>query len=132
MSVSKGLELNPLPLLFNPEPCGVHPPRDSWQKQHVALHHRVSSSLLDPVDPSFRALSEHLKFTVRRQKFNKDSLLTNVPATRELPMPAEPPPPKRYSFDLFLQSRSVYEWSPQIVTSEVSTGVSKSLYQARP
>ena len=47
-------------------------------------------------------------------------------------MPAEPPPSKRYSFDFFLQSRSVYEWSPQTVTSEVSTGVSKSLYQARP
>jgi len=28
--------------------------------------HRVSSSLLGPVDPSFRALSGRLKFTVRR------------------------------------------------------------------
>ena len=33
--------------------------------------HRVSSSLLGPVDPSFRALSGRLKFTVRRHKFNK-------------------------------------------------------------
>ena len=32
------------------------------------------SSLLGPVDPSFRALSGCLKFTVRRHKFNKDSL----------------------------------------------------------
>ena len=35
--------------------------------------HRVSSSLLGPVDPSFRALSGRLKFTVRRHKFNQDS-----------------------------------------------------------
>ena len=35
--------------------------------------HRVSSSLLGPVVPSFRALSGRLKFTVRRHKFNKDS-----------------------------------------------------------
>ena len=34
----------------------------------------MSSSLLDPVVSSFRALSERLKFTVRRQEFNKDSL----------------------------------------------------------
>ena len=34
----------------------------------------VSSSLLGPVDPSFRALSGRLKFTVRRHKFNKDIL----------------------------------------------------------
>ena len=36
--------------------------------------HRVSSSLLGPVDSSFRAFSGRLKFTVRRHKFNKDSL----------------------------------------------------------
>jgi len=30
---------------------------------------------LGPVAPSFRALSGRLKFTVRRHKFNKDSLL---------------------------------------------------------
>ena len=36
--------------------------------------HRVSSSLLGPVDPSFRALSGRLMFTVRRHKFNKDSV----------------------------------------------------------
>ena len=35
---------------------------------------RVSSSLLGPVDPSFRALSGRLKFTVRPHKFNKDPL----------------------------------------------------------
>ena len=29
---------------------------------------------LGPLDPSFRALSGHLEFTVRRDKFNKDSL----------------------------------------------------------
>ena len=37
-----------------------------------------SSSLLGPVDPSFRALSGRLKFTVRRHKFNKDSLSSKV------------------------------------------------------
>jgi len=30
-------------------------------------------SPLDPVDPSFRALSKRLKFTVRRHTFNQDS-----------------------------------------------------------
>ena len=35
----------------------------------VAAHH-VSSSLLGPIDPSFRALSGRLKFTVRRHQFN--------------------------------------------------------------
>ena len=30
--------------------------------------------LLGPVDPSFRALSGRLKFTVRRYQFNKESL----------------------------------------------------------
>ena len=32
-------------------------------------------NLLGPVDPLFRAVSGHLKLTVRRHKFNKDSLL---------------------------------------------------------
>ena len=32
------------------------------------------SSLLGPLDPSFRALSGRLKFTVRRHEFNKDPL----------------------------------------------------------
>ena len=32
-----------------------------------------SVCLLGPVDPSFRAPSGRLKFTVRRHKFNKDS-----------------------------------------------------------
>ena len=42
----------------------------------LALHTRIqpSSSPLDPVVPSFRALSGRLKFTVRRHQFNKDSL----------------------------------------------------------
>ena len=31
-------------------------------------------SPLDPVDPAFRALSGRLQFTVRRHKFNEDSL----------------------------------------------------------
>ena len=47
-----------------------------------APHHRgaVSSSLLGPVDPSFRAPSGRLKFTVRRHKFNQDSLPWGVGA----------------------------------------------------
>ena len=36
-------------------------------------YHGFWSSLLGPVDPSFRALSGRLKFTVRRHKFNEDS-----------------------------------------------------------
>ena len=35
---------------------------------------RVSSSLLGPVVPSFRALSSRLKFTARRYEFNEDSV----------------------------------------------------------
>jgi len=37
--------------------------------------HRETSSLLGPVDTSFRALSGRLECTVRRRKFNNDSLL---------------------------------------------------------
>ena len=40
--------------------------------------HRESSSLLGPLDPSFRALSGRLKFAVRRHKFNKDSRQVTV------------------------------------------------------
>ena len=40
--------------------------------------HRASER---PVDPSFRALSGRLKFTVRRHKFIKDSLLMNAAKT---------------------------------------------------
>ena len=36
--------------------------------------HCVLSSLLGPVDPSFRALSGRPKFTFRRHKFNEESL----------------------------------------------------------
>ena len=32
--------------------------------------HRLASSLLGPVDPSFRALSGRLKITIRLHKFN--------------------------------------------------------------
>ena len=38
--------------------------------------HRALSCLLGPAGPSFRALSGRLKFTVRRHKFNKDSLFS--------------------------------------------------------
>ena len=43
-----------------------------WLRVYVV--HRIWSSLSGPVDPSFRALSGRLKFTIRRHKFNKDSL----------------------------------------------------------
>ena len=46
-----------------------------WLWLRLQIVHRVSSSLLGPVVPSFRALHGRLKFTVRRHKFNKDSLL---------------------------------------------------------
>ena len=39
-----------------------------------------SPRLRGPVDPSFRALSGRLKFTVQRQKFNKDSLSSDAGA----------------------------------------------------
>jgi hypothetical protein len=40
----------------------------------MSILHRVSSSPSGPIDPSFRALSGRLKFTVRRHKFKEDSL----------------------------------------------------------
>ena len=43
---------------------------------------RVSSSVLGPVDPSFRALSGRLQCTVRRHTFNKDSLLWRAEMVR--------------------------------------------------
>ena len=48
-------------------------------KTGVLQIHCVSSRLLGPVVPAFRALSGRLKFTVRRHKFNKRfSLLVQV------------------------------------------------------
>ena len=38
------------------------------------MHSHASSSLLYPLDSSLRALPGRLKFTVRRHKFNTDSL----------------------------------------------------------
>ena len=45
------------------------------------LVHRVSSSILGPVVPSFGALSGRLKFTVRSHKFNTYSLRLQGPAS---------------------------------------------------
>ena len=47
--------------------------------RRLKVVHRVSSSLLGPEIPSFRALSKPLKFTVRRHKFDKGSLLDGRP-----------------------------------------------------
>ena len=44
-------------------------------------------SHLRPVDPSLRALSERLDFTVRRDKFNKESLFIEA---RRLPQLVSP------------------------------------------
>ena len=47
----------------------------SLQETHYRMHSlHVSSRLLGPVDPSFRALAGRFQFTVRRHKFNEDSL----------------------------------------------------------
>jgi len=50
---------------------------------------RVSSSLLGPVDPSFRALSGRLKFTVRRHKFNDNSPFSARPSCESFPRKGE-------------------------------------------
>ena len=42
--------------------------------RRLQVLNRVSSSLLGPVDPSFRAFSGRLKFTVRRHVFDQKSL----------------------------------------------------------
>ena len=46
--------------------------------RRLQVVHRVSSSLVGPVVPSFRALSGRLKCTVRRHKFNEDSLVQGL------------------------------------------------------
>ena len=65
--------------------------------------HRPSSQTerLGPVDPSFRALSGRLKFTVGRQKFNKDSLFTPPPRVRLSSPPDNPPSPPASSLLLY-------------------------------
>ena len=47
---------------------------EGWRVEGAARVgvHRVSSSLLGPTVPSFRALAGLFKFTVRRHNFNKD------------------------------------------------------------
>ena len=57
--------------------------------------HRVSSSLLGHVDPSFRALSGRLKFTARRHKFNKDSIPSGSGKTKSLDQVMSLCPPRR-------------------------------------
>ena len=42
--------------------------------RRLEVIHRVLSRLVGPVVPSFRALYGRLKLTVRRHKFNEDSL----------------------------------------------------------
>jgi len=65
----------PRPATGLPEPRGHEP----------CGHTGGPASLLGPVDPSFRVLSGRLKFTVRRHKFNNDSLFS---ATCSLPEPS--------------------------------------------
>ena len=88
--------------------------------RRVKVLHRVLSSVFRFVDPSFRALSGRLKFTVRRHQCNEDSL-----SSVQCPMFLQFAQALAYPPDPF-------KLSPQIVTSKVSTGASKRLYQARP
>ena len=79
----------------------------------------VSPSLLGPVDPSVRNLSGRLKFTVRRHKFNTDSLI-GFPAgqpTRE-PTPAS-------------DSVKPVNWPPVIVALRLSSHVNAEIFQNR-
>ena len=70
----------------------------------MALH-GVSSSLLGPVDPPFRALSGRLEFTDRRRKFNKDSLWSRMIAE-------DPACMERYQVkDLAKKSLSAENWA---------------------
>ena len=88
------LHLTPTPYTLRPTPCTLHPTPYTLHPTtyHIpytihptpyALHWQsstkgivVSATLLAwrPVDPSFRAFSSRLNFTVRRRNFNKDSL----------------------------------------------------------
>ena len=60
-----------------PGDCSPNCYMQTPERCFAAQSTRHSETLLcywSPVDPSFRALSGRLKFTVRRHKFNKDSL----------------------------------------------------------
>ena len=76
----------------HPKPCNVcpgpeirNPEPETRSPKPETLVHRVSSSLLGPVDPSCRALSGRLKFTVRRHKLNKDYLSVQLSQSDWLP-----------------------------------------------
>ena len=64
-------------------PC-PSPPPSAWN--------RASSSLSGPVVPSLRALSGRLNFTVRRHKFNTDSLLGRADQSSAVPGVVKQPP----------------------------------------
>jgi len=64
--------------LFSPAICATLAASPS-----VFLNGTDASSRPGPVDPSFRAFSGRLKFTVRRHKFNKDSLSPRPEEERE-------------------------------------------------
>ena len=51
-------------------------PSDNTRANMTHTPQSTSSSLLGPADPSFQALAGRLKLTVRRHKFNEDSLTT--------------------------------------------------------
>ena len=76
----RGALPQPLTLASSGRACQLIKPRLS----PLLVVHRVPSSLLGPVDPSFRALSGILKFTVRRHNFDEGSLFlgSGVPMRR--------------------------------------------------
>jgi len=60
--------------------------------QSYVVNRNIGRIFLFRVDPSFRALSGRLKFTVRRHKFNKDSLSLGdmtQDVTGDVPSPRE-------------------------------------------
>ena len=47
---------------------------EAVSEYEASVSYPVLSCRLGPADPSFQALSRRLKFTIRRHKFNKNSL----------------------------------------------------------
>ena len=97
--------LNPQPSTLNPQPSTLNPQPSILSSQPstptlksqpflcgcAALLSPRTLSVRSPVDPSFRALSGRLKFTVRRHGFNKDFVsVIRAPTSRRRETMAAP------------------------------------------
>ena len=64
----------PTPCTLNHRSSSLDPQPSTLKDRGAGEADQSETCLLGPIDPSFRALAGRLNFTVRRHKFNKDSL----------------------------------------------------------